>query len=274
MAYAVCMIGNSHVAALKMAWDNRDLGAAGGVGVTFFSAQTNLLEHLTLEKGVLVPGSDAAREKLSFTSGTDGRIAIASFDALVMVGSCFGVNLLRFYRECPTWERRRFVPDAGIVSAACLDAFVAQDMEESIAVRLIETIRKVKAMPVLLVGAPYVSARALDEPEWKDEACLRDEDFLARTAARCRASADRVAARHGCETVWQDDSTVGPPGFTKLEFGRNPARFNMRGFGLPEFDMRHGNEDYGALMMREILTRLDANSGGRVLASREQKLSA
>jgi hypothetical protein len=275
MSYAVCMIGNSHVAALKMAWDNRRPEIADGVSIAFFSAQTNFLERLEREGTVLVPGTEAAREKLAFTSGTaDGRIDIARYDAVAMVASSFGINLPRLYAGFPTWERQRFVPDAGIVSAACLEAYVAQDIEESIAVRLVDKIRAIAPLPVLLVSAPYVSARALDEPQWKDEACLRDHDFLARYTARCRAAAERVAARHDCEVVWQDDVTAGPPGFTSLEFGRNPVRFNMHDLRMPEFDMRHGNEDYGALMQAKILARLDAVSGGRVLASPARKLSA
>jgi hypothetical protein len=95
--------------------------------------------------------------------------------------------------------------------------------------------------------------------------------FLRAFVGSCRAAGERVAKRAGCEIVWQADGTYTLPGFTSEVFNRNPARFSMRGFRTPEFDAKHGNEDYGVLMLGKILDHLDGRSGGRVLGATKSK---
>jgi len=260
--FSVCMIGNSHVAALKLAWSNRAPQVKDGFALTFFSAQNRLMNRIARDGARLVAGSEELAEKLRYTSGGKDTIELRSYDAFVLVGSSFGVDVLRLSEECGT-----IAPGEGehLLSQACLSAAVEAYMDKSTALQLVRMIRDVTGAPIVLVGAPFVSERELMDPPFSERPWLRDRAFLEPFVASCRAAGERVAGRTGCEIVWQAQGTYTLPGFTSEVFNKNPIRFTMRSAAAPEFDAKHGNEDYGALMLSAILSKLDAVSGGRVL---------
>jgi len=96
MAFSICFLGNSHVAAIKQAWTNREPAVAPDVSLTFFSAGTHLLQRLQLKDGVWMAGSEPLREKLAYTSDGLESIALKTFDAFVLFGSGFGLDIPKF----------------------------------------------------------------------------------------------------------------------------------------------------------------------------------
>lgn len=259
--FSVCVIGNSHVAALKLAWTKRALKVCDGLGLTFFSAQNHMLSGIRLKGRALVPVREELAEKLRFTSDGLGRIDLDRYDAFVVVASGFGIDVPKILRRCGTVAHRRFAPVETLVSAACFDAVLEQTVAESCAIMLIDMIRRVSRAPVVLVAAPFMSERLVeDELEFRTD----DPAPLGAFVEHAKKIAERVAAARQCEPIWQDESTVALPGFTRKAFNRNPVRFTMRTNWMPAFDDKHGNEDYGHLAMTRILDRLDEMSGGRV----------
>jgi hypothetical protein len=266
--FSVCLIGNSHVAALKLAWSNHPPSLQDGFAITFFSAQNHLMTAIERKGNALISGNESLAEKLRYTSGGLDRIEVRDYDAFVLVGSGFGIDVLRLGEECGT-----LAPGEGehVLSQACLSASVEAYLGKSMALKLAAMIRAVTDAPIVLVGAPFVSERLLQDEPQSTQPWLKDPAFLERFVASCRAAGERVARRAGCEIVWQAESTYTLPGFTSETFNRNPARFSMRGFRTPEFDAKHGNEDYGVLMLGKILERLDGISGGHVMATAKAK---
>ena len=264
MGFSVCMIGNSHVAALKLAWSNRPPEIKDGTTITFFSAQNRLMSRIERKGAKLVSGSEELAEKLRYTSGGQDSIKLKEYDAFVLVGSGFGIDIPRLTEECGT-----IAPAGGekLMSQSMLSATVEAHMEKSMSLQLSRTIREVTDVPIVLVGAPFVSERELLEPPLSGQPWLKDKAFLVPYVEACRAAGERVAKRAGFSIVWQAEETYALPGFTSETFNRNPVRFQMRGPNTPEFDAKHGNEDYGVLMLGRILERLDTLSGGRVLAA-------
>lgn len=270
MTYSICLIGNSHIAALKQAWTNRAPTVASGLTPTFFSAQNRLMAQLTREGRSLVTQGGEFAQKLAYTSGGKDRIDVDDYDAFVLVGSGFGVEVPKFLELGGTADFLKWGPVSPLLSRACFEAATEAALNDCLLINVLGMIRAIsRTQPILIACAPYLSERVLTEPPLDEDARLRDPEFLAPLVAMCRAAAERVAARHGSEIVWQNEITVAMPGFTKLEYGLNPARFSMKGFKTPEFDARHGNEDYGILMLSAVLERLDKISGGRVLPAAE-----
>jgi hypothetical protein len=142
-------------------------------------------------------------------------------------------------------------------------------------VRLIDTIREVSDKPILLCAAPHMSERVLDEYDaLRDQMRYRDPAFLDFVVASAKAAGEDIAARHRHDLVWQDDATVGVNGFTKIEYSLNGLRFTMNGLKIPPFDPKHGNEDYGAIMLGAILRKLDMLSNGQVLPAKREPRAA
>jgi hypothetical protein len=269
-SYSLCIIGNSHVAAIKQAWTNRAPAVASDFSLTFFSAQNKYMARLKLEGRVLVPDSEFLERKLSFTSDGISRIEVDSYDVFVFIGSGFCVDVEKICDDGSTIAGLKFGLK-NLVSRACFAAVVEARLRETLLVELVEKVSALSKAPVLLATAPYLSENALGDDTLRDDPRFRDHEFLTEIVAIGRAAAQRVAAQLGAEIIWQDDSTVGIPGFTKAEFGLNPVRFAMRGGKSPVTDRRHGNEDYGFLVLMKILRRLDELSGGRVLVDAHQR---
>jgi hypothetical protein len=266
MAFSICFIGNSHVAAIKQAWTNRAPRLSDGCSLTFFSAQNRLMTHLEREGRALVPQTDALAEKLRYTSDGIERIEVDDYDIFVLTGSGFGVDLERILELGGTFSYLPWGPVEPLMSQNCFDSVIAAALRDSLLIGLLGKIRAIAHKPVLIVAAPYLSERVLAGEKLSGNARFHDPQFLGPLVARCRASAESVAAESGCEIVWQNEETVAMPGFTKAEFGLNPVRFAMHGQRSPPVDRMHGNEDYGFLVLMAVLRRLDELSGGRVLA--------
>ncbi len=267
--FSVCLIGNSHVAAIKEAWTNRAPQVAPGFSLTFFSAQTRLMRQIEVEGRVLAPQSDDLSRKLAFTSGGPDRIAVDDYDAFVLLGSGFGINVPRLQESWNTVDALPWGEPGTLISRACFEAMVEDEMRQTILIDLFTKIRSVRDVPIVIAGAPFFSERVLETAPYNEDSRLRDAGFLAPLVDHAVAAADRVAAAHGCDVIWQAEETIGLPGFTKLEFGNAPVRFKMRGGGTPKVDVKHGNEDYGQIMLLKYLQRLDEMSRGRAFRKAE-----
>lgn len=263
MSFRICIIGNSHVAALKLAWSNRPPKLQDGVALTFFSAQNKMMVRIRPQGSKLVSGSEELAEKLRYTSGGQDTIRLKDYDAFVLAGSGFGIDVPRLSQDYGTiWPGQ----GENLMSRTCFGAAMEIHMDGTMALQLARMIRDVTDAPIVLVGAPFVSERELLDPPYSEQPWFKDMAFLEPFVATCRAAGERVAKRAGLEIVWQAEETYRLLGFTCADFNRNPVRFQMNRPNTPEFDSKHGNEDYGEIMLLRILAKLDALSGGRVLA--------
>ncbi|HTT98314.1 MAG TPA: hypothetical protein VMF58_09710 [Rhizomicrobium sp.] len=266
MSLSLCLIGNSHIAAIKQAWTNRKPAVADGVSLSFFSASVRLLENFELEGDVLIPKDHELLEKIRYTSDGIERIELSRYDAFLLFGMGFGFDVPNYCDGLDLATGSRDVPEGMLVSRPVFTATVEAKFEECYAVTLIDTIKSVTAKPMLLCGAPFLSERVLeDEEDLAAQARYRDMAFLQSVMTLARQAGENIAARHRCELLWQADSTVGLPGFTRKEFGINPVRFTMKGGKPPPVDRRHGNEEYGLIMLTAALQRMNEMTGGRLL---------
>ncbi len=264
--YAICILGNSQVAALKQAWTNRAPRVATGCTVTFFAAQNHLLEQLECRAGALVPLHRDVEDLLMQTSGGKDHIAFDDYDAFILVGMGFGINVPKLCEECCVVENLESRLVGHLLSHACFAAMIEASLEESLLVQFLDKIRPHTGAPIVACSAPFLSERILTRPPHRGDPRLRDRAFLDLVVGRGRAAASRVAAKRDAEVLWQDDSTVGLPGFTRSEFGVGALILKSEQSDLRD-DGKHMNEDYGLLMLTALLRRLDDLSDGRVLAA-------
>ena len=89
----LCVIGNSHVAALKTAWD-RLKPDRPDFSLTFFAAKTILLRHLKIEGGTLEPTDESVADMLSYTSGGQRRIEVGAYGQFLVSGLQFKLPAL------------------------------------------------------------------------------------------------------------------------------------------------------------------------------------
>ncbi|MBV8978025.1 MAG: hypothetical protein JO261_06965 [Alphaproteobacteria bacterium] len=257
MTVRICVIGNSHCAALAQAWKDVSPQIAQRFSLTFFASRISHLAHLRPDGWHLRPGTQRLATKFRVSSGGLETVEVDAYDAFVLVGCGLGVDLEQIAAQGTPVSLLRYGRTKVVVSEACFDAAVACYMRSRALFDVLKSLRSVSHKPALIVAAPYLSERVLDIEPFASMAQYRDSAFLATLVARCRRSADAAAAEHGCEVVWQDPVTVAAPGFTRLDYGMDrPREQDEDEGGLA--DIRHCNPKYGALALTRILARLAA----------------
>lgn len=261
--YNVCVLGNSHSAALNMAWKNRLAPAMPHVAVTFFAAKSQMLRHLVAKDGMLLSdGDDALAQSFAGTSGGPSEVEIARYDAFVLSGLGVRIALSSLCQEHGTLGHRAWGAVENLVSAACFRAMLAAGLSDNLAFWLLDRIREAgSAAPVLICPTPLYSDVELERPFMRKHPRLLDRDFRASVMTEGKAIAIALASRHGGEMVWQDDVTVASPGYTKREYTREALKLVKE----PINDGKHMNEDFGEIVLTNALRRLDELSGDRVL---------
>ncbi|MES2144715.1 MAG: hypothetical protein V4516_10245, partial [Pseudomonadota bacterium] len=131
MTYRLCVIGNSHVAAFKLGWDQ--LAARGdaltrAIAPTFFGAPRDGLKNLAVRDGRLVPTADFVRDHFARMSGGRADVDPAVYDGFLLVG--LGASMkraLRFYRT-HRWFGLQQHPGRPVTSRSFARAFLAAAM--------------------------------------------------------------------------------------------------------------------------------------------------
>ena len=155
----VCVIGNSHIASLKLGWDAcvaEDPAAWSDVKPTFFGAPSDGMRHVNLQDGSIVPRRKDIAEHFQRMSGGQDRIRLADYDAFFLVGLNVSVKrILRFYKS-HIWLGLGVDAEKVTVHPKFMEEFLT---ERYASTRLIETAAMIKSA----VSAPVV---AIAEPHW------------------------------------------------------------------------------------------------------------
>ncbi|MCX7889115.1 MAG: hypothetical protein N2422_05210 [Rhodobacteraceae bacterium] len=245
MALRLCVIGNSHIAALKLGW-----AAAGpdGIAPVFFGAPADGLRHLRLEDGALVPRKAAVADHFRTISGGQDRIVLEEHDAFLLVGlNVSSKRILRFYRT-HAWVGLNGTPGKTLVHPAFALAFMTERYAATRMAELAATIAGAAGRPVIAVAEPHWAAWARTAPAgtadygWDAAASAGDGEAIGALFAEAVAAA---LAPHAV-FVAQPAETVEHGIMTRAEFNREASRLiGGEGGGT---DASHMNGDYGAAL--------------------------
>jgi len=260
--YSVCVIGNSYAAAPYYAWKNRRPAVAPGVSLTFFAAQVEYLQHLTLAGTRLQPDDPELARRLCYTSGGKYAIEIGAYDAFILVGLRVRPDVGLLCESYGWTDHLKWGGVASLVSKTCFEAILAGSFTRSLAFHFLGLIRSVSAAPVLISPCPFPT----DAPRPTD--VFRNEARRAAIMQQAMETGSALAKDRGGEIVWQPEMTIASPGITKPKFAENGLQLQDQ---EPSKDGTHMNEKFGYLTLAALLARLDEISGGYVLAKYEQQ---
>lgn len=251
----IVIIGNSHVAALKVGWD--EIAAEHpDLDVDFFTAPGRWFRRFRLSEGLrfgLTPEQVAQPDAILDPSGR-AFIELSEADCVVWAGYHWPYDAVADLLCEYDVDGLRETKASQILSRPAFDAFCAS------------------------IAEPLVPP-----PEWRDwrkpqlivlPAPLRSEDCLKNRSGRFRrfhvlagksAGAREaflafwddlaaVLARHGIGLVTQPPETMLPSGLTELRFTRGARRILVP--DAESEDVTHMNGEYGKLQLRAIFARL------------------
>lgn len=232
----ICMISNSHVAAVKFAWDALD--DTGDVRLTFFAAPKFGLNRLTVrseEVALDAQPNKALANQIKLSSGGLDRISVNDYDL-------FWTHGLNFI--LPRLDQR--------LSSAVIGKAIEGSIENSLAHDIVGQLREITDKPVLLSPEPLladIGVEGVNSATNLPAKMVSHEDI-------CDLFAERMFYEN-VHFLWQEPHTVGPQMNTLREFSENSNRIEHgnRGTHHKQGDVRHMNNEFGAVVLQAAVER-------------------
>lgn len=254
---SLCVIGNSHVAALLTAWED--------VAADYPKVEAEFFGHRAVYYFDMVASENAVLTceppMFRFTPGQpqvrDNSVAITTYDAAVVVGCAFGpACVLRIYLDYhfPALAGRQ----GDQITRDQFKQAVHQRVRETPVYHVCSVIRGVSPMPLLAVPVPLPNengfAPAATPIMWayRDAADNGDGPKLMELY---REVCDELRAE-GIVVVGQSEETKASEISTRAPFGENAVRLRKQEKGHASDDVFHMNADYGKSMWREVVAAL------------------
>lgn len=262
----IVVIGNSHLAAFKLAWDDLADNYQDVRLVFFGSAGEEMRSKVAIEDDCLVAVTEEARNDFYFTSGGLTKIDFSDFDAVLLIG--MGCRMLPLYSALKS-HRVYDAPSSSLpsrkkasyrtISAACIAQICMDQMKNTSLFQILSLIRSVSNIPAFIIPCPFPS-----------EACAYDDRarwaFLKRIASKTVQQSYYEGLACLCRSfaatlITQPDTTITGLLFTKEELSVGSVRFDDHLLTTlhNETDYVHMNRDYG----KEVLTFILQGIGQR-----------
>jgi hypothetical protein len=240
----ICVIGDSHAAALKTGWDTITAGLPG-IEPTFFAAMHQHMEAIGFAGDKLIATTNDLKVRWERT--TAGLSAIdETYDAYLICG--LG---LKFQAAMQTLKLLRTRAQSGEIPKSERETIFVARLEEglrnTLAIRIAGLLRQITDTAILFVPQPLPAEggerSAKPSPEGVERKRLmlaRFEEICDRLAGECKASF--LAQRKDTRT---EDMLA-----TKAEYALGPSRLASAKIGA---DRSHMNSGYGAIVLRDAL---------------------
>lgn len=231
MARRICVLGNSHAASLKEAWDQLAVQSAA-FDLTFFAAYRDQLSGLNRADNLLIPANEKLAAHLTYTSGGRPHVDLDAYDGFLLYG--LGLSIPQLGRDLSLAVRRR----------CCHDVLAG-----SLCARVASLIRAHTGKPVYAGHEPQ---RAFREKERLTVEHLGYEATfdIMKDAARDQGI---VLLPQPLETLVDDWGTAHrfSDGSTRLDVGNATS-----GELHPPREREHMNGAFGALYLRQFFDAL------------------
>jgi hypothetical protein len=252
MTLRLLLIGNSHLAAPKLGWE-QIADEHPDVRCDFFGGPKDWIEKATFEDGVIRVTVAAWAEKVARVTGGPSSVAVDRYDAIAFIGLRFG--LAPYMRQLSTLTLYDLGPPKAkfqMVSKSCLRQLFSDILADTPAFQWSSMIAEASGKPVFLVPQPLSSEARLDH----DRSIRRHPKFKAQAAAwfaAFQSAAQALAEAKGLTLVEQPASTVALPGFTRAELSRGSVRLMDASTNHPDHEFNHMNATYGVDLLQTLL---------------------
>lgn len=240
----ICVIGNSHIAAIMLGWKQIE-AEHPGITFTFFGAPGTLMEELRAEGRRLVPKTAELRDFLART--TSKPEISGDYECYVVCGLDFKIGVLRpllarYRGESQTIDARTPLSDECFVQSLC------GSLSACPAVKIIDRVKGITAAPVVLVPQALHAESAPFKWLSKAEADGEDSTIANYFWRACR----KIGADLGVSVVLQPEYTKASPLRTKSAYSEGSIRLGSDAVHRKN-EPFHMNSAYGVAIIRELL---------------------
>jgi hypothetical protein len=249
----ICMVGNSHLAALRDGWKihyyDRQM-----LLPTWFGAPRDALGRLRLADGKLVTSSQELKDSLAWTSGGLNEIDLKNYDAFALVGlGLTFTTLARLYRDCRAPGQSRTLGFRRLISHSVFEAALKGQIHNSLALVLSRVIRRASEKPIYLICDPLPAENARDGKEAKLWRHLEADEDGADLLKRFTIEVELAAREASATVIWQPKETRAGRLFTRGDLRKGAMRLRIN--QEVEFDdeeYSHLGPQYGVAMLSAL----------------------
>jgi hypothetical protein len=248
----VCVIGDSHLAAMKLGWEDMQ-AAFPDFTLTFFGAPFPLIERLAVRNGTIVPTQWKTEVFFRHTSGGEARID-GSYDRVLLCGMKFSIwRVLGVYKHCRAEDEKS---DGRLpLSDPCYRRTLEDHLADTTCIATFKLLREIGATPVGIVPTPFPSEES-DMLERRYQARARGDE--ARVAQHFADAAETLGRRLGFAPYLAPASLLASPIATKAACAKDSVGLRLDSVPHAQDEHNHMNAAYGAAMLRGILPALAA----------------
>jgi hypothetical protein len=257
----VCVLGNSHLAAVKLGWNQR-AAAHPDLHCDFFGAPKNGMAEVAFEDGLIVPQNEAVRAAFAMTSGGRESVQLRDYDCVVAVGLGFSMATLirRVYRDYRSDGHNFLDGDITLVGEDTFRQICTTMLARSTAMWLAGHLAQAGVAQRVIVPQPLPSEDILDATDGEMDATLwqaavreGDDESLAQTMTEAvqALTAPRLAI------LPQPPATRAGHLFTRRDYAIGSVRL-VAGFEAQHAknDVGHMNGAYGAAVIDALAAQL------------------
>ena len=249
---AICLIGTSHLAALKHG--SALLRPSDDYSLDFFGCAEPSFGSMSAERGYLVPDQPAMRKCFKFISGKSDRIEIAAYDAFAIVGFRGFRRLLNtcwYMYARHTTDTKAPLNNRTLLSPAVFNATIDSRMAWEPGLSAARQLRAATKVPIF----GFFKSRLIKGSENSYDHFLKQPGYRELVQESHERYGNRLRS-DGLEIVDQPPSTIVDEFLTASQFCVK-AQFLTSNELLPESDVTHMNADYGVLVLEQLLGKLD-----------------
>ena len=277
MSTRICVVGNSHVGAFKRGWNELQKDYPD-IHVDLFGAPGSSIADFKVADGYVIAGEGLAAESFIATGGSD-RFRLSDYSAVVVVG-CGGrlmqfTNLLKTYQppfmnsllgnglpvDFDDLGSLVVAPAFGSdlkptpVSNALMVELIKGRVRRSAAFELVNAISAQDAGPVFYAPTPLPSSEILVSRPKNSVSRVVQQGFGQPFATLLwRAFEDLMRGK--AQVVRPSEDVVVSSILTDKRFSTDSVRLNEGDGAHDDEDLMHMNGEYGAIMLRLILSRI------------------
>jgi hypothetical protein len=231
----ICIIGNSHIGALKRAWDNNEWQQCNAIELTFFGDRGNGLKDLIVENNVLKAGSARLEKALEFTSCGASSIYPQNYDAYLVYGLGAKRFILNPYKP---------------YSAAVIYCAVNDHLKNTLSYKTLLKIREVSDKKIFVGHNPLPALKGK-----LNDTSPAEYNFGLDCINKLGYS------KINAQMIPQPNQTIANGRFTLPEFSKGSKRLSI---GVrnddeihPDSDTGHMNDDFGRKWLLNFFEQID-----------------
>lgn len=253
----ICIIGNSHLAALKLAWDQLSADNKG-TELVFFGARAKAMSHMAIQNECLIPTDENTLEDINFTSGGLGYIDVNKFDAIFLYGLACDFNV--FSIPLKNHRLNGNNPAYKMMTSSCFTRACQDMIKESLIFKLATMVRQISDKPLFISPSPFPSETCIYDKSGKWDILEQVKPDGADIKKYYYNAIELVFKPLNAFILYQPNVTISEILFTKQEFSNGSIRM-IKGFSSyhPKDDYAHMNKEYGIKFLTDALKKVSVH---------------